>query len=420
MQTRMDTDSLPKSARMCTLPARVFDARVYAIEPGATAIVATVLITLGRLPKGLELVRAARAAGFRVLVADPFRLNLCRLSRHVDRCFEVASPNPDPDRFHRDLLNIIEREHVDWVLPVSEETLHVSALKDALPPKVRLFCMPREILLQLHHKLHFIELLKQLNLPAVHTIDATDAAAVDLLAQANLVMKPMLSSSGHGVRLLTAGTRLPGRRQGMVLQTWLPGPEISTFSVVNDGSVIGTVGYRSLITAGSVAVCFESLTALPDEVRETIERIAIELHWTGFLSFDWRADGHGEYLAIECNPRATSGVHFVDSGDLGRAIFRPERDQPFRSRPEKRLQQFYPALTATQAAALRGQPWRGNLRHLFGCRDVCFTWQDPLPFFTMPINSWPIMSRALFGGQSFGDASTADIGWYPKVSERVE
>lgn len=348
-----------------------------------------------------------------MLVADPFRLNLCRVSRSIDRCFEVASPNPDPRRFHQDLLNIIEREQVNWLLPVSEETLHVSTLADQLPAHVRLFCMPHEVLLELHHKLRFIERLKRLDLPAVRTLDATDPGAANFLAEADVVMKPMLSSSGNGVRRLAAGSRLPTHRSGMLLQAWLPGPEISTFSVVSDGQVVGSVGYRALITAGSVAVCFESLPALPTEVTDTIARIAIEFQWTGFLSFDWRADGHGEYLAIECNPRATSGVHFVDPGDLGRAIFRPERAQPFRLRAESRLQQFYPALTATQAAGLRGEPWRPNLKHLFGCRDVCFTWQDPLPFLSMPVNSWPIMARALFGGQSFGDASTADIGWYP-------
>lgn len=383
---------------------------------GRTRIVATVLITLGRLPKGLELARAAHAGGYRVLVADPFRLNLCRASRCVEQTFTVSAPNPDPAHFHRDLLQIIDRERVDFVLPVSEETLHVAKLEDRLPDRTRLLCMPHERLLALHDKGRFMALLQQLGLPSVRSMPADADSAAEFVRAADVIIKPTLSSSGHGVRKLAAGSRLPSRRAGQLLQAWLPGPEISTFSVVSDGHVLGTVGYRACITAGSVAVCFESLSTLQPEITQTIERIALEFEWRGFLSFDWRADGHGMFYPIECNPRATSGVHFVDPGDLSRALFTPQRGQPFRLRTERRLQQFYPALTATQAAGLRGEPWRPNLHLLFGCRDVCFTRQDPMPFLSMPVNSWPIMRRAFLDGQSFGDASTADIGWYPPAS----
>ena len=45
----------------------------------------TVLLTLGRLPKALELARALRAAGARVLVAEPFAKHLTGTSRAVER-----------------------------------------------------------------------------------------------------------------------------------------------------------------------------------------------------------------------------------------------------------------------------------------------------------------------------------------------
>ena len=121
---------------------------------------------------------------------------------------------------------------------------------------------------------------------------------------------------------------------------------------------------------------------------------------------------HGRALPIECNPRTTSGIHFVNPADLAQAILDPAAPNPFRLREERVLQQFYPALTETQGAAFNGRPWRGNLRHLFGCRDVSWSPRDPLPFLLMPLTSYQILRRTIFSGMTFGEAATFDIGWY--------
>ena len=43
----------------------------------------TVLLTLGRLPKALELARALHDEGARVIVAEPFGAHVCKVSRAV-------------------------------------------------------------------------------------------------------------------------------------------------------------------------------------------------------------------------------------------------------------------------------------------------------------------------------------------------
>ena len=55
----------------------------------------TVLLTLGRLPKALEVARALRGAGCRVIVAEPFRRHLTGASRAVARSVVVPSPVAD-------------------------------------------------------------------------------------------------------------------------------------------------------------------------------------------------------------------------------------------------------------------------------------------------------------------------------------
>ena len=116
---------------------------------------ATVLLTLGRLPKALEIARALAGAGCRVIVAEPFRRHVCSPSRAVAKSIQVTAPSADTRAYLRDLKTIIATERVDLVVPVSEEAMHVAALAGDLPVGVRLACPPQPGLLALHDKLHF-------------------------------------------------------------------------------------------------------------------------------------------------------------------------------------------------------------------------------------------------------------------------
>ena len=371
----------------------------------------TVLVTLGRLPKGLEIARALAGADCRVLVADPFAWHLTRLSRAVDRSIRVAAPAFDAGAFRRDLLEIVAREQVSRVCPVSEEIFHVAGIGPELPADVRLHCMAQATLLDLHDKLAFIRRAETLDLPVPETHAADSDAGRTFAAGQAFVVKPMRASSGNGLSLHAAGEVIPDTAQASVVQALLPGAETATFSVAHEGRVLGTVVYRARILSGTVAVSFERVVEPDPEQLRWIERFAAGTGFSGFLSFDFRRDADGRNLPIECNPRATSGIHFVAPDALARAMLAPETCEDFAYRDEVRLQQFFPALTSWQGAAFRGDA-RPPARMLFDCRDVAWQADDPLPFLLMTPASWPILSKTIFEGMSFGDAATADVGFY--------
>ena len=83
--------------------------------------------------------------------------------------------------------------------------------------------------------------------------------------------------------------------------------------VAHEGRVLGTVVYRARILSGTVAVSFERVVE-PIRTNCWIELFAAGTGFSGFLSFDFRLDAEGRNLPIECNPRATSGIHFVAPG----------------------------------------------------------------------------------------------------------
>ncbi len=372
----------------------------------------TVLLTLGRLPKALDLARGFAKAGCRVLVAEPYGWTLAGASRHVAREFKVPPPSAGKAAYLAALAAIVQREAVDLVVPVSEETMHVAHLAGMLPPGVRLFTMPPDAVIALHDKAGFVKTAQAMGLAVPQSAPLGSAEAAALAQAGPVVVKPVFSCSGNGVRILPAGEPLPlpDPAQPAVVQRFVTGREHSTCTVAHEGRVVATAVYRGAVMSGSVAVAFER-TDVP-AIDAWVARFVAETGWSGFISFDFIVDSDGVPHAIECNPRATSGLHFWESEDIARAVLEPGWAGPVRAAPHARLQQFYACLTETQAAMLRGKGFVASLKSLVTTRDVSWDARDPWPFLSMIGTSWPIIWQSITKGARFGEVATADVGWY--------
>ncbi|WP_431270236.1 ATP-grasp domain-containing protein [Dankookia sp. P2] len=293
----------------------------------------TVLLTLGRLPKALDIARSFAAAGWRVVVAEPHRRHLSGASRSVARSLPVTPPAEDAAAYLRDLSRVVEAEGVSLVVPVSEEAMHVAFLRPLLPAGVRLLSMPPDLVLRLHDKHGFAVAAGEAGLTVPETFALDDPAARVLADTTEVIVKPVHSCSGRGVRRLPCGTPLPPPEPAVV-QRLVAGEEHSSCTLAHDGRVQGTAVYRGTLMSGSVAVGFERIDH--PAVEAWIARFVAATRWTGFIAFDFIVDAAGTPWGIECNPRTTSGLHFFAEADLASAILDPAH--PLRFRPERRLQ----------------------------------------------------------------------------------
>lgn len=372
----------------------------------------TALLTLGRLPKALTLARALRAAGYRVLIAEPFRWHLCKPSRAVAASFRVTAPNRSQADYLSELLAIIRRESVDLVVPVSEESLHVAALAGHLPPGVRLLCPPADQIHSLHDKLRFARRAADLGLSVPPTAPAEETAAAELAAAGPYVVKPVAGCSGIGLSLCEAGEPLPPARQGALVQRRIEGRHLSTLALLSQGRLLANVCYEGTVFAGTVAVCFQRVDALP-AIEDWVAAFCRDLDYSGFIAFDFIVDDGGIPWAIECNPRVTSGVHFFDPAGLGAALGNPESSGTIAIRKDRsRFQWAYSTLTEAYAAIFRPREFARRLGEMFRARDVVWSLRDPMPFLLMTPMSWEILWPAMTGGVSLGEATQRDIAWF--------
>jgi ATP-grasp domain len=363
----------------------------------------TVLLTIGRLPKALDFARSFKAAGWRVLVAEPFKSHLTGASNTVAQSFVVPPPS-------QALKRLIEQEGVDLVLPLSEESLHVAHLRTA----ARIFAPPPVTLLELHDKERFIALAQGLSLSAPQTAPLGSAEARHIAAHCDYVIKPVYSCSGRGVSLHGAGTPLPSgvggtsRNERAIVQAQASGQQFSTFGLADQGRMQTQVVYRGTIMTGTVSVAFERV--IEPAIEAWVETFVAKTHHTGFISFDFLMEEGGLPQAIECNPRVTSGVHFIETEDLAPALLDPF-ERPIRFKPATHMMQFYPTLTEVQASMF-GPAFKANLDHMLRSRDVTWSKADPMPFVTMPITAFTIIAKSIRQQQTFGQVSTEDISWF--------
>ena len=370
----------------------------------------TVLLTLGRLPKALEVARALQGAGCRVIVAEPFKRHLTGASRAVARSVVVTSPVQDREAYLRELSGLAVAEGASLILPVSEEILHASMLRDRLPAGIRLAAMPHGTLLALHDKLSFVAVCRAAGVAAPATFALGDPRAVELARHARTVVKPIFSCSGRGVRFLAAGEALPSADEPALVQEFCAGRLLSTFTLARAGLPRITVTYRGAVMQGTVAVCFERIDT-PPEVDAWVAAMVRHTAFDGFISFDLVEDGQGVIRGIECNPRATSGIHFVEPADLAAALLDPQADGPLRFKANRLMQQFYPCLTETQRTMFGEGPFRENLRCLLAASDVTWSASDPWPLVSQPWTSWPIIEMAMRRRCTFGEVAMLDLAW---------
>ncbi|TRD15796.1 ATP-grasp domain-containing protein [Palleronia caenipelagi] len=284
-----------------------------------------VLITGVRAPVALHLVRLLGSAGHKVHLADHVSAPLAAASRHATRYHRIPAFAHSPGPACNALAVIIARHNIGLVIPTCEEALHLGAIWAERDMGVPLFAPKFALLRRVHNKFGFIELCRDLGLyvPETRLLTNGDALAACTAEAADLVFKPVWSRFGSAVLIRPTAATLkriaPTEQRPWVAQEFVSGTELCVYAIARQGRLLALAAYRGLVRAGpGAAVCFAPSD--PEVVRPFVERFVSATGWTGQISFDL-VQTEKELFPLECNPRATSGLHlFRDSEAFSRAV----------------------------------------------------------------------------------------------------
>lgn len=375
-----------------------------------------VLVTGARAPAAVELALLFSRIGVEVHVADSTPLLLAEGLCCVSAGHRLPRARDDVGGYATAVAALVEQARIDLVVPTCEEVFFLAAARDA-GYAIPLFAPPLTLLRQLHDKFAFARLAQACGIAVPHTDLLTSKAAVDALAHRgrDLVFKPCFSRFGTqtliGPDAAPLASLRPTPQVPWVAQARLEGEECCTYAVARHGRLVAFCAYRPLHRLGKAASYYFEPIDLPD--GEAIAGKLIEA--TGFdgqIAFDLIRAENGTLMPIECNPRATSGVHLF-SGEPrlaerllcdapGTGVLRPPGDT-------------MPAMVASAMwlfggpkALVRGpSAW---LRDVGRARDVLTIPGNPLNR-----RAWRVFGayclEAVRTGSSLRQIATADIEW---------
>jgi len=289
-----------------------------------------VLVTSSRNPFALDLIRKLGSTGHTVVASDTYGGAIGSHSKYVHAHVVTASPRFDTDQFVADVNDIVAQHEIDVILPSFEEAFYLSARAADLPSAVTLFTGDFDKLARLHDKVSFQRLAHNAGVPVPETVVATDdeslAAAIARFPQ--YFARAAFSRGGVGLLTNTgplAGTMSvedchPTPEQPWLVQPFVDGPMVCTYSTVVDGRVTAHCTYRAPEQwAHSTGITFLAIdsTQTLDYTQRLVD--ALDENYTGQLSFDF-VDHDGQLYAIECNPRPTNGVILLGADELADAL----------------------------------------------------------------------------------------------------
>lgn len=373
-----------------------------------------VLITGARAPAALDLARSLSAAGSETHMADCVPARIARRSKMPHAIHRHASPVHQPARFARDLKGLIDTIDPVAVIPACEEVFHVSVLAEVQGWAERLIAPPPDTLAELHHKGRFAALCRRLGLPVPDTAVVTDPA--ELMRRADredVVVKPVWSRFGARTLIAPDAAALsritPSTDTPWVVQTRVRGDEVSFYAMAHQGRLTAFSAYRSdWRVRGGAAYVFQPLTGpLADQLRAMAQTLAAHAV-TGQIACDAIIDANGAPRLIECNPRATSGVHLFNRSPafglalLGRATAEAAV-APVRN--SLAMDSFGLARALRQG---RLTAWRDQRRT---SRDILTAPGDTGPRWGALADTAAFGLRALTSSRSLAETMTADIEW---------
>lgn len=369
-----------------------------------------VLILGARAPAALEWARAFQACGWRVTAADSLAWPLTRASTAVQAYRRLPEPRTRYAEWLQALRDCVTREAVDLVLPTCEEVFYLAHGQHRLP--CRVLTSRFELLHELHHKHGFAQRAAAWPAGAPQTAlicSRAELAAYEPVAR-QCVFKPAYSRFASRTLIRPSAKALarvqPTPMHPWVAQSFVPGREHCSFSLLVNGQVTAHAVYhpRHRVGRGS-GIWFEP--GDPPPVRDFVEHFGRVTGYSGQVGFDFIEGRDGRWFVLECNPRATSGVHlFADQPQalvaalLGEAVAAPVTPSP-----------RMVALAMLLFVAPRRAWHPGFWRDWSAARDVVVRPGDRGPLLAQVPGLIEILGRAARGRRGLLAAATADIEW---------
>jgi len=343
-----------------------------------------ILLTNGRFPVSLDIARQLHKLGHNVYVVDPMRFHISKFSRNVKKSYLVPAPHIDASGYVEGIRKAVREKNIQLIIPLHEEIFYLAQIDDLKPI---LFAPPYHTLISMHNKWEFYELVVAagLDAPLSYQCRNMDDVRKLNLSEKEYALKPVFGRALSGIHHHVPGEPLPEldirEDNQYVAQEWIRGTQLCSYAVSRDGEIKASVVYPVIDTIdGSSCVYFKAIEHA--KVKYFMEQFARAYNITGQLAFDF-IETPEKLMVLECNPRATSGIHlFKKTPFLAEAFTNPAA--PRRDAIEGTTRQLVPGMLMWEHSNVSGKQRMQHTKRVLKTRDVTFGKNDPIPALMQP------------------------------------
>lgn len=362
----------------------------------------------------LELARNLHRRGHEVYAADTSTFHLSRFSNAIRKFFVVPSPRFAPQEFIGAVLDIVQEEKIDLLIPIWEEVLYLSKELHRFPKSCKVFCSPFELTHTLHNKWLFTKKMESLGVPAPKAVLVRSKEDLENLQFTTpFVLKECYSRAAQST-VKVDPSDVPSinieSKNPWIAQECLDGKKYCTYSVCYRGKILAHAAYPVEYTLdGSSCLAYEAVEhqGVFHWVKDFVEKVK----YTGQVGFDFIETAGGTLYAIECNPRSTGGLHLFSAEErIDRAFLHQNTETIFPKKGYSRQ-----IVAAMVMYGLRNGIKEGKffqyLNKFFTTKDVIFSFYDLKPFLSEPLLFVAYLAKSIKLGMSMPAAFTYDLNW---------
>jgi predicted ATP-grasp superfamily ATP-dependent carboligase len=297
----------------------------------------TVLVTDGEERPALAITRSLGRRGISVLVGAERPVSLASASRYCTRTIVYPSPARAPGAFAQCLQDLVTRESIDVVMPVTDVTTHLVASNcHKLVPHTAVAAPAFEVFHQVADKTALVWLARGCGIPVPRTAFVDGAAQLDAVidrVRYPAVIKPARSRiptaggwtfttvryarSESELRQLYQTTDYLARYPSLI-QERIVGPGMGVFVLCDRGRILASFAHRRVREkppSGGVSVVCESIPVVPG-LLEQAARLLRPLRWHGVAMLEYKQDRlTGTPFLMEVNGRFWGSLQLaIDAG----------------------------------------------------------------------------------------------------------
>jgi predicted ATP-grasp superfamily ATP-dependent carboligase len=372
-----------------------------------------VLVLGARSPVCLEWCRAFQKTGAQVWAADSLRWPVTRFSNSIQAYVRLPSPVYQRKAWFEALQKTITELKIDLLIPTCEEVFFLAYHLEQLSSLCQIPISRFELLHTLHHKGWFAQLSQTLPIQTPETLLLERTSALSRFENdgEQWVFKPAYSRFATRTLIQPCANELARLivtpEQPWVAQRYVNGQEVCSYSVFHQGELTAHVCYEPQYRVGKGSGIYIAPVNHP-QIMAFVTAFGRMYQFHGQVGFDFIYN-QDQYHVLECNPRATSGLHLLNEDALAmtRTVKGSTNQVLTNQAGEPRMM---------SAAMLLFGSWQAKLKRPFwqdfqAAKDFIADKNDPHSFWSQPASLLELSFRAICARKNLLEISTDDIAW---------